>query len=82
MEHTPVGQLAAISELCFVRWVRFHPGCRLHSLAIRVDLIDSQGLGKVRACLVGAGRVSRPEDVKRARYDEALGYRPRSVRPG
>jgi hypothetical protein len=77
-----VGQLAAISEQCFVRWVWFHPRRRLHSLAIRVDLIGSQGLGKVRACLVGDGRGIGRRDVEQARYDEALGHRPRSVRPG
>ena len=71
-----------MSELCFVRWVWFHPRRRLRSLAIRVDLIGSQGLGKVRACLVGDGRGIGRRDVEQARYDEALGHRPRSVRPG
>jgi hypothetical protein len=71
-----------MSELCFVRWVWFHPRRRLRSLAIRVDLIGSQGLGKVRACLVVmVGLVGR-RDMEQARYDEALGHRPRSARPG
>jgi len=67
MEHTPGGQLAAISELCFVRWVRFHPCRRLRSLAIRVDLIGSQGVGKCGLILlVMVGLVGR-RDVEQAR---------------